>query len=344
MERPTISHLSIVLIILVTIFSGCKKDKPISMPIVTTTPVSNLTTSTAVSGGSITSDGGSAITASGVCWSISENPTIDNNVTSDNSSEGEFVSFLTGLQPVTTFYLRAYATNSLGTAYGKEIHFTTTSTATAVYDIDGNIYSYKKIGIQVWLQENLKTTKYRNGDLIGTTNPASEDISGEITSEYQWAFNGTESNVPLYGRLYTWYVVNDNRGICPTGWHVPSDAEWTTLTSYLIDNLYGYGDSGNLIAKALAATSGWTPDLTSGNVGNDQGSNNYSGFSGLPAGTRSRVGRFLGTGSNTFWWASTEKDASDAGVLYIYYGGGEVTRGSFSKQYGFSVRCLQDEE
>src|SRR5688500_14669040 len=106
-------------------------------------------------------------------------------------------------------------------------------TPATVTDIEGNVYHTVTIGTQVWMAENLKTTKYRNGDLIGTTIPATLDISSESAPKYQWAYNGEESIVATYGRLYTWYAVTDSRNVCPTGWHVPSDAEWTTLTTYL---------------------------------------------------------------------------------------------------------------
>jgi uncharacterized protein (TIGR02145 family) len=102
-----------------------------------------------------------------------------------------------------------------------------------VTDGDGNIYGKVIIGTQVWLTENLKTTKYRNGDLIGTTTPAGLDIYDEVTPKYQWAYAGNEDNVATYGRLYTWYAITDTRNVCPTGWHVPSDAEWLTLENYL---------------------------------------------------------------------------------------------------------------
>src|SRR5512133_2727329 len=110
----------------------------------------------------------------------------------------------------------------------------------SVKDIDGNVYQTITIGTQVWMVENLKTTKYRNGDLIGTTTPASLVIEGESAPKYQWAYDGNESNVAIHGRLYTWYVATDSRNVCPTGWHVPSDAEWTVLTDYLIKNGHSY--------------------------------------------------------------------------------------------------------
>ena len=121
--------------------------------------------------------------------------------------------------------MRAYATNSAGTAYGAEVSFTTLTT-----DVDGNVYHTVTIGTQTWMVENLKTTKYRNGEAIGTT---IGNVLNSSTSTYQWAYGGIEANVAKYGRLYNWYAATDIRGIAPAGWHVPNDAEWTTLESYV---------------------------------------------------------------------------------------------------------------
>jgi len=117
--------------------------------------------------------------------------------------------------------------------------------ADTVTDIDGNVYKTVVIGTQTWLAENLKTTKYSNGNEIGTTTPATKIFAGVATPRYQWSYNFSESNVASYGRLYTWYVVNDSRGICPAGWQVPSDAEWKALTSSLGGAFYPIGYEGN---------------------------------------------------------------------------------------------------
>jgi hypothetical protein len=113
------------------------------------------------------------------------------------------------------------------------IYFSTEIPSVTVKDIDGNAYKLVTIGTQVWFSENLKTTRYRNGDSIGTTIPAEKDILSEIAPKYQWAYNGDNSIVGVFGRLYTGNVVIDSRGVCPVGYHVPSDAEWTTLTDLL---------------------------------------------------------------------------------------------------------------
>jgi uncharacterized protein (TIGR02145 family) len=238
-----------------------------------------------------------------------------------------------------TYYVRAYATNSAGTAYGNQVTF-----VTLLADIDGYVYNTVTIGTQIWMRENLKTTKYNNGDLIGTTTPATLDISGESTPKYQWAYDGNESNAATYGRLYTWYAVTDIRNICPTGWHVPTDAEWTTLTDYLTNNGYGYGGSGSGIAKSMAATSGWTITTSPGIPGNDQASNNSSYFTALPAGFRDNTepGTFAYLNSYTIWWSSTENLTDAALCRAIYYFAAGVDRYSSSDRHGFSVRCIKN--
>ncbi len=316
--------------------------QPTIIPELATTMASNITFTNATSGGNITNNGGASISASGVCWSTSANPTITNNKITNGTETGEFISPVAGLTPLTTYYLRAYATNSLGTAYGNEVSFTTSSTSTSITDRDGNLYSTVTIGNQVWLQQNLKTTRYNNGDLIGTTTPASPDISKESTPKYQWAYDGKESNVPLYGRLYTWFAVNDSRNVCPAGWHVPTNAEWITLTDYLTGNGYGYEGSRYKIAKSMAFTSGWVADVTAGNSGNDQAGNNSSGFSALPGGSRiSTSFSFAGRGCH-FWSATEESTTLAWRGCYMWYSSCFVENGYPEKQDGFSVRCVKD--
>ncbi len=209
-------------------------------------------------------------------------------------------------------------------------------------DIDGNIYNTVKIGSQVWMAENLKTTRYRNGDLIGTTNPATYDITGESTPKYQWAYDGNDSNVTIYGRLYTGYAVADSRNVCPTGWHVPTDTEWTTLTDYLTNNGYGWGGSGTLIGKSMAATWGWMSCQYAGTIGNDQAGNNSSGFTALPGGSRNPNGKSYYVGEYGTWWSSTDFSSIAAYHRNMYNEGSSVLRSNMGKENGISVRCLKD--
>lgn len=227
----------------------------------------------------------------------------------------------------------------------------------SVKDIDGNIYRTITIGTQVWIAQNLMTTRYCNGDTIGTTTPATLVIEGESAPKYQWAYDGNVSNVAAYGRLYTWYVAADSRKICPVGWHVPTDAEWSVLTDYLIKNDYGFGGGYKDmdIAKSMAATSGWVADETPGSVGNDQASNNRSGFTALPGGARVEDGNFYDKGHVGDWWSVTEKGPSfkqaltdeivnAPGGLFrdIYHDYCYVNSYINNKKYGMSIRCLKD--
>lgn len=212
---------------------------------------------------------------------------------------------------------------------------------TKVTDIDGNIYPTVTIGTQIWMAENLKVTRYRNGDLLGTTNPATLNIADEDTVKYQWSYDGNESNAAIYGRLYTWFAIDDSRCLCPAGWHVPSISEWKTLTDFLMDNNYGYQGSGNDIGKALAAKSGWDPDTTEGAIGNDQASNNSSGFNGLPGGKRGSNGVFNFLGAECKWWSSTEFDDGAWGRSMSNFEG-IISETIAGKDDGRSVRCLKD--
>lgn len=318
------------------------------MPTVTTTSASSIGLTTATSGGNVTSDGGATITARGVCWSISANPTILlSTKTTNGTGSGTFTSSITGLIPTTSYYVRAYATNSTGTGYGEQIELTTlidyTGQTGTVSDIDGNNYKTIGIGSQIWMAENLKTTKYCTDELIGTTTPATKDISGESTPEYQWSYAGNESNAAIYGRLYTWYTVIDSRKICPDGWHIPSNTEWTTLTGYLIDNGHGYEGSGGDIAKSLAAVSGWLDTCpTPGAPVNDQASNNSSGFTALPAGERSPGGSFLSKGIGTTWWSASEYNTTRAWYRSMAYCYEFIYKDNYEKENGYSVRCVKD--
>lgn len=314
----------------------CVKDE---LPTLTTTAITNIKNTTATSGGEITNEGFSAVTARGVCWSKNHNPTIEDSKTIDGAGTGSFTSNITGLISGETYYVRAYATNNNGTAYGNELSFTT-----AIKDIDGNVYTTVTIGTQTWIVENLKTTKYRNGEEIGTTIPSNFDISAETEPKYQWAYNGDENNVPNFGRLYTWYAVTDARNIAPEGWHVASDEEWTILENYLIANGFNYDGTttDNKIAKALAATTDWNSSTNIGAIGNDLTKNNTSGITALPGGFRYYFGLFEGLQNIGYWWSSTTYDTGNALRRRLIYDNNNLDVSYSTKTYGFSVRCVRD--
>ncbi len=316
-------------------------------PTLTTIPISIITTTTASSGGNIISNGGSAITSNGVCWSTLSGPTISGSHTSDVTGGGTFTSSLTGLTSGTTYYVRSYATNSEGTAYGNEITFTTQTTGT-VSDIEGNVYKTITIGAQTWFAENLKVTKFNDGTSIPNVTDGSIWYA-TTTPAYCW-YNDDIINKNIYGALYIWYTVNPSsnggKNVCPVGWHVPTDAEWDTLELYLTNNGFGYGGSGDEIAKALAETSGWNNSDTEGAVGNDQSTNNLSGFSALPGG-----GRMANNNNNIFstdvgvdgnWWCAPVNNEGTNWARQISWFTGIVIRGYQYKYFGLSIRCTKD--
>jgi uncharacterized protein (TIGR02145 family) len=220
-------------------------------------------------------------------------------------------------------------------------------TPNTITDIDGNVYHTVTIGTQVWMAENLKVTRYRNGDVIGTTTPAMLDISNETGPKYQWAYDGDENNVDTYGRLYTWYAINDSRNICPTGWHVPTFDEWTTLGNYLIANEYNYDGllEGNKYAKSLASQSGWALSSIEGAIGNIDypTKKNITGFTALPGGMRTNFS-FEGIGSGGIWWSLTP-DASYpvAHIFELFHSENDAKiQHNALMGYGLSMRCLRD--
>jgi uncharacterized protein (TIGR02145 family) len=215
-----------------------------------------------------------------------------------------------------------------------------------VTDIDGNVYNSLTIGTQVWMAQNLKVTKYRNGDLIGTTVPDTLDITSENEPKYQWASTGAEDSAATYGRLYTWYAVTDSRNVCPSGWHVPSDVEWTIAEDFLIAHGYNYDGTitGNKIAKSMADKNSWAFSTNAGAVGNTDysGYRNKSGFTALPGGYRSSAGAFLNVGISDDWWCSTDTSSNNAWFRNLYNSYSDVYRDNYAKSSGFSVRCIRD--
>lgn len=197
---------------------------------ITTAAVTNIVPLYAHSGGTITNNGGTPVTARGIVWGTSAHPTISNFKTSDSSGIGSFQDSMTNLASQTTYYVRAYATNSAGTAYGNEISFTA-ATANTVTDYDGNVYPYVTLGSQSWMAANLRTTHYQNGDPIDNGTGATYSWSTSTSGAFTYP-NGDSTNNSTMGKLYNVFAAADARNACPMGWHVPSDAEWQTLEFY----------------------------------------------------------------------------------------------------------------
>ncbi|HEY5591820.1 MAG TPA: fibrobacter succinogenes major paralogous domain-containing protein [Paludibacter sp.] len=304
------------------------------LPTLNTNQVTGITSTTATSVGVITNDGGAPITARGICWNIFINPTLSNSKTIEGAGNGSFTSAISGLSQNTKYYFRAYATNITGTSYGENVEFTTSSeilfngnlTYGTVPDIEGNIYKTIQIGDQIWMAENLKTTKYNDGTSISNVEGSSfPSLTG---GAYCW-YNDNVYNKNIYGALYNWYTVNTGK-LAPTGWHVPTNEEWNTLTTYL----GGVNVTGLKIKEAGHLH--W---------GTDNLATNESGFSGLPCGVIDIYGVFKRYGVEGTWWSSTgQTDAK-----YAWLRSTDTTSPGLYKDYtssykqnGYAVRCVKN--
>jgi uncharacterized protein (TIGR02145 family) len=296
------------------------------VPVLFTAAVSAVTETTAECGGIITSDGGATVTARGVCWSTNPTPTVTDSKTSDGAGVGSFVSSITGLTHDTPYYIRAYATNSVGISYGIIRSFTTTDSMGTVTDIDGNVYQTVTIGSQVWMAENLEVTHYSNGDSI--PNVTDSTVWSTLTTGAYCNYDNNTANAAVYGRLYNWYTMDDSRNIAPVGWHIPTDAEWQTLVNYL---------GGDAIAGGKMKETGTTHWY-----GPNTGATNESGFSALPGGGRDYHGSYLNMGYHAHFWSSTEDSSYSAWHRNLYYYHSAVARYDVNMPGGCSLRCVKD--
>lgn len=213
-----------------------------------------------------------------------------------------------------------------------------------IQDVDGNVYHTVTIGSQVWMVENLKTTKFRNGEPI----PYIEQDSIGIQVSYGGYCNYGDDNsiANKYGRLYNWLAVRDERKIAPEGWHIPTEDEWNTLANYAAANV---GTAGSA-AKILAAQTDWVSFTEVGTVGNDLSTNNSTGFTALPGGARGESGSYQNIGESAMWWSNENyiiiADEYLVPFRYIDFGGndnsGELDSGLGYPSACFSVRCIKD--
>lgn len=296
-------------VILLSIVNGCTKSSEaitdsLSKPKVTTKLIGSITQTSAITGGTVSDDGGSEIVARGVCWSIFPNPTTDDEKTNDNQGIGEFLSEITALTPGTTYYVKAYATNNQETGYGEELSFETKITNSSEFtdSRDGQVYTFAQIGTQVWMTQNLN-----------------------FEMENSWCYNNDAENCKIYGRLYDW---NAAIAAVPQGWHLPSTDEWNTLINYLGD-LYVAG--GKMKESGLIHWSSPNTDA-----------DNSSNFTGLPGGYRFSFGGYVNKWLIGAWWSSSENDPSTAYTRELHHNSSYVSIFSRGKSTALSVRCIKD--
>jgi uncharacterized protein (TIGR02145 family) len=194
-------------------------------------------------------------------------------------------------------------------------------------DQDGNVYKTVTIGTQTWMAENLRTTKYNDGTAI--PNVTDNDEWGGLSTGAYCNYNNTinTDTIATYGRLYNWHAVNTGK-LAPKGWHVPSDAEWTQLTTYL----GGVSVAGGKLKET--GTTHWNSP--------NGGATNETGFTALPGGFRITYGSFFNIGDLGLWWSATESYASIAWGHVVGSNDGGVRRHNYDKELGYSVRCVRD--
>jgi uncharacterized protein (TIGR02145 family) len=299
------------------------KTSPL-MPALSTETVTSINFTYCSSGGNISDDGGAPVTVRGVCWSTSENPTTSDSKTDNGSGTGSFVSSVSELTAGTTYFIRAYAINSVGTQYGNQVSFTTYPLN--VTDTDGNLYNVALIGTQLWMAENLKTTTYNDGVVISNVADATT-WSGLSTPAFCWYNNDAATFKATYGALYNWYTVTTGK-LCPTGWHVPTFVEWTSLSTYLGGEIV----AGNELREIN--TTHWAVP--------NSGATNSTGFTALPGGYRYIDGTYNNISNLGDWWSSSESNSSDAYALFLYHNNSSLHSETDNKNHGFSVRCIMD--
>ena len=304
------------------------------LPILTTITPTDITFTSATSGGDITDEGG-AIMEMGLVWGTTNNPTITSNLgityeSDTNDPElGTYYSNLTSLNHNTVYHVRAYATNSFGTSYGQEEIFSTSQILNVagpnLTDIDGNTYETVQIGNQIWTKQNLNVSKYRNGVDIPQITDYDEWHNTYNTQVGAWCYySNNSSNGTTYGKLYNWYAVNSPNGLAPDGYHIPSAEEWDTLINYL---------GGSSIAGEK--------------MKNWDGASNISGFTGLAGGYRVNNGIFYVLGEFGFWWSTDviyPDTAYEQAKKYSLRSGYDDVSGMYvAPRWGHSVRLIKDE-
>ena len=309
----------------------------IAVPSLTTTDVTFWSHFAFRTGGNITNDYEGAVTERGICWGKTHNPTVtDNLVKNEAGGTGDFIMYIGYLTPNTTWYLRAYATNSAGTGYGNEATvtipwnapaFNTGITYGTLSDIDNNIYKTVTIGSQVWMAENLRTTKFNDGSAIPLI--TEKNAWAAMTTPAYCFSNNEEGFIPIVGAIYNFYSVSTGK-LCPTGWHVPAQTEVTTLE---------YSLGGVALAAGKLKESG-TDHWKNPNVD----ATNESGFTALPASGRQDAGYFdPGDDSYCCWWMSDSM--ATYGIYFAMSNENGRLQNGISSQYkptGMSVRCIKD--
>jgi uncharacterized protein (TIGR02145 family) len=302
--------------------------------------------------GDVVDDGGAEVLARGFCWATHEGPALDDQSVAADAGVGPFEAILEGLDPYTHYFVRAYATNEIGTSYSEEqMEFRTLWVEyTPVFDIDGNEYLTVQIGEQVWMIGHLEVTRYADGSPISNVVDGGDWAAMSLDHKGYCYYDNNPGHAPAYGALYTWAAAMNGQkgsmdnpsgvqGVCPDGWHLPSDGEWMQLEMFLgmrLEEAEATGWRGNIEGLRLksATTTHWLPP--------NEGASNSSKFHALPGGYRYENGAFFDLRATAVMWSSTEDGTDRAFNRGLYYDESRVQRLSWTKQNGMNVRCLKD--
>lgn len=280
---------------------------------------------TAIVGGSVSIKNKPDIVSVGICLSPVPWPVITDYSFRGQLDSTSFICHLDKLIPSTLYFLRAFAITDKDTLYSSQKAFYTHN-EDAIADVDGNYYNTVNIGNQVWLTEDLKTTRFNDGVEISRAEEA-DQWAWRKTPAWCWYANDSVIYSFPRGKLYNWYAVNTGK-LCPDGWHVPSNSEWSTLQNYL---------GGDSIAGGKLKT---TETIFWRNP--NHGATNQSGFSAIPGGYRSGTGKFLYSTMFNYWWSSDEFPPDAANFWYVYHARANLYHETSFKFFGYSVRCLKD--
>ena len=301
-----------------------------ALPIINTIITNRIGQYSAIFGGVVRSSGGASITVSGVCWSTNLEPTITDYKIKNISAKDSFTCFTDSLKPNTKYYVRAFATNSIGTEYGNTITFTTKQEmANTVEDNDGNIYGTVTIGTQTWMKENLRSTKFSDWTEIPNIKDNTTWQNAK-TFAYCWYNNDSINYKTPYGAIYNLYVKIANKNVCPSRWHIASDKDWNTLSKYL----------GVKPGSKMKDTTYWT--------GPNTGITNSSGFSAVPSGARTGSGTFRNNYGNypeynmdltqfADWWVA------DGGFMELRRDNSIYVDMPDNYTTGFNIRCVKNQ-
>jgi uncharacterized protein (TIGR02145 family) len=344
--------LGIIFTILLVPPSGCKKEEPNDTFAVTTDSIGLFSRGIYIFKGTIVSIGNESISEHGFFWSELQNPEIDGKIIllGPVSSKGSFTSMIYDCLPGKTYYVKAFARTGATTYYGSEKSFVTPdSLVTPVLDIDHNIYYPVRIGDQTWMDGNLKAIRYPDGSSIPLVEDQTDWFNFSLYSQAYCWYDNYGAIGAQYGGLYTWpaamnissgndIIQGEIQGVCPDGWHIPSDEEWKQLELYLG------------MSQAETESEGWRGDDEGGKIKSEgtnvweapnTGATNESGFNALPAGYRDGAGYFNDLGTAARFWSSS-KSGDYALIRELDHSSSQIYRATNGLYEGNSVRCIKD--